>query len=79
LLRVIDENKVSELAEYHLSAPQFLSVKSHDGVPLNAVMIKPPDFDASKKYPVLVFNLWRSACAGGLERLGRKHGVVAPV
>jgi dipeptidyl-peptidase-4 len=24
-------------------------------VPLNAVMIKPPDFDASKKYPVLVF------------------------
>ena len=55
LLRVIDENKVSELAEYHLSAPQFLSVKSHDGVPLNAVMIKPPDFDASKKYPVLVF------------------------
>ena len=55
LLRVIDENKVSELAEYHLSAPQFLSVKSHDGVLLNAVMIKPPDFDASKKYPVLVF------------------------
>jgi dipeptidyl-peptidase 4 len=55
LLRVIDENKVSELAEYHLSAPQFLSVKSHDGVPLNAAMIKPPDFDASKKYPVLVF------------------------
>jgi dipeptidyl-peptidase-4 len=55
LLRVIDENKVSELAEYHLSAPQFLSVKSHDGVALNAVMIKPPDFDASKKYPVLVF------------------------
>ena len=39
LLRVIDENKVSELAEYHLSAPQFLSVKSHDGMPLNAVMI----------------------------------------
>jgi dipeptidyl-peptidase-4 len=55
LLRAIDENKVSELAEYHLSAPQFLSVKSHDGMPLNAVMIKPPDFDASKKYPVLVF------------------------
>src|SRR6266478_5617508 len=54
-LRVINENKVAELAEYHLSAPQFLTVKSHDGVPLNAMMIKPPDFDASRKYPVLVF------------------------
>jgi len=55
LLRVINENKVSELAEYHLSAPQFLSVKARAGMPLNAVMIKPPDFDASKKYPVLIF------------------------
>jgi dipeptidyl-peptidase-4 len=55
LLRVINENKVAELADYHLPAPQFLSVKVHDGMALNAVMIKPPDFDASKKYPVLVF------------------------
>jgi len=55
LLRVINENKVAELADYHLSAPQFLSVKAHDGMPLNAMMIKPADFDASKKYPVLVF------------------------
>src|SRR5712664_698062 len=55
LLRVINENKVAELADYHLSAPQFLSVKAHDGMALNAVMIKPLDFDESKKYPVLVF------------------------
>src|SRR5258706_1599107 len=55
LLRVINEKKDPELAEYPLSAPQFLSVKAHDGMPLNAVMIKPPDFDSSKKYPVLVF------------------------
>src|SRR6266849_1854235 len=54
-LRVINENKVAELGDYHLSAPQYLSVKSHDGVPLNSMMIKPPDFDASRKYPVLVF------------------------
>src|SRR6266852_3849496 len=55
LLRAMNENKVAELADYHLSTPQFLSVKAHDGTPLNAVMIKPPDFDASKKYPVLVY------------------------
>jgi dipeptidyl-peptidase-4 len=55
LLRVINENKVAELADYHLSTPQFLSVKVHDGVALSAVMIKPPNFDESKKYPVLVY------------------------
>src|SRR6202158_5722001 len=55
LLRVMNENKVAELADYHLSAPPFLTVKAHDGTLLNAVMIKPPDFDASKKYPVLVY------------------------
>jgi len=55
LLRAMNENKVAELADYHLSAPQFLSVKAHDGTPLNSVMIKPADFDASKKYPVLVY------------------------
>jgi dipeptidyl-peptidase 4 len=52
---VINENKVAELAEYHLSPMEFLTVKSRDGVALNASMIKPPDFDAKKKYPVLVY------------------------
>ena len=54
-LRVINEGKVADLAPYHLSPVQFLSVKTHDGVQLNAMMIKPPDFDASKKYPVIVY------------------------
>jgi dipeptidyl-peptidase 4 len=30
-------------------------VRSHDGVHLDAMMIKPPDFDPAKKYPVLVY------------------------
>jgi dipeptidyl-peptidase-4 len=54
-IAIINENKPTELAEYELSPVEFLSVKSHDGIPLNAMMIKPPNFDASKKYPVLVF------------------------
>jgi dipeptidyl-peptidase-4 len=51
----INENKVAELADYHLSPMEFLTVKSRDGALLNASMIKPPDFDAKKKYPVLVY------------------------
>jgi dipeptidyl-peptidase 4 len=52
---VINENKVVELAQYHLSPVQFLTVKSHDSVSLNAFIIKPPQFDPSKKYPVIVY------------------------
>jgi dipeptidyl-peptidase-4 len=51
----INENKVAELAEYHLMRPETFTVTSHDGMPLNAMMIKPPDFDAQKRYPVLIY------------------------
>ena len=51
----LNENKVAELAEYSLSPMEFLSVETHDGMKLNAWMIKPPNFDATKKYPVLVY------------------------
>jgi dipeptidyl-peptidase-4 len=51
----INENKVAELADLHLSPVEFLSVRSHDGMQLNAMMIKPPAFDPAKKYPVLVY------------------------
>ncbi|HYL86933.1 MAG TPA: DPP IV N-terminal domain-containing protein [Candidatus Angelobacter sp.] len=52
---VINQSRVAELADYHLSPMEFLTVKSRDGALLNAYMIKPPDFDAQKKYPVLVY------------------------
>src|SRR6202158_1982798 len=51
---LINENKVAELADYHLLPVEFLTVKSRDGVTLNASIIKPPNFEAQKKYPVLV-------------------------
>ncbi len=51
----LNENKVEELAEYRLSPMEFLKVKSHDGIDLNAWMIRPPNFDPAKKYPVLVY------------------------
>jgi dipeptidyl-peptidase-4 len=54
-ITAINENKVAELARYHFSPVEFLQVKSHDGVMLNASMIKPPNFNAQHKYPVLVF------------------------
>ena len=54
-IAAINENKVGRTGAYHFSPVEFLQVKSHDGVMLNASMIKPPNFNAQHKYPVLVF------------------------
>jgi dipeptidyl-peptidase-4 len=51
----LNQNTVAELDNYHLSAPEFIKVKSHDGMELNAWIIKPGNFDPTKKYPVLVY------------------------
>ncbi len=55
LVRVLAENKVDALKQYKLGAVDLLQVKTRDGFVMEAMMIKPPDFDASKKYPVMSF------------------------
>lgn len=55
LERVINENKVEILSKYKLSKPEFLRVKTKDNFELEAMMIKPPNFDPNKKYPVMTF------------------------
>jgi len=55
LVRVIAENKVDALKQYRLGTPELLQVKTRDGFVMEAMMIKPPDFDARKKYPVMSF------------------------
>ncbi len=54
-IATLNENAVPELADYAMSPVEFLTVKTHDNVMLNAMMITPPDFDPSRKYPVLVY------------------------
>ena len=54
-IATVNDNKVAELAEYHLSPVEFLNLKAGDGTTtLYAMMIKPPGFTPSKKYPVLI-------------------------
>jgi len=55
LVRVIEENRVDALRQYKLGSVEFLQVKTRDGFPMDAIMIKPPDFDPNKKYPVMSF------------------------
>ena len=51
---VVSEGKVPELTEYKLSPIEFVEVTADDGTKLNASLIKPPNFDPAKKYPVLI-------------------------
>jgi dipeptidyl-peptidase-4 len=53
--RVIDANPVPALAEYRLATPEFLQVPTRDGFVMEAMIIKPPDFDPSRRYPVYQF------------------------
>ncbi|MFN2500009.1 MAG: DPP IV N-terminal domain-containing protein [Pyrinomonadaceae bacterium] len=55
LVRIVDENKAEALRQYKLGRVELLQVKTRDGFDMEAMMIKPPDFDPNKKYPVLSF------------------------
>jgi dipeptidyl aminopeptidase/acylaminoacyl peptidase len=44
----------SQWKGFQLSTREIIQWKSSDGAPIEGVLIKPADFDASKKYPLLV-------------------------
>ena len=52
---MLHEHRVNTLAGYRLSKPEFVQVKARDGFVMEAMMIKPPDFDRSRRYPVYQF------------------------
>ncbi len=55
LIRIIEENIVTAFDEYKLSKREFFNFKTSDGVSLNGWMMKPVDFDPTKKYAVLMY------------------------
>lgn len=52
---VIQDNGVPALRDYRLGKTDFRTFTTSDGVSLNASMLKPTDFDSTKKYAVLMF------------------------
>lgn len=53
-LRRLGES-VDILSEYRLSLPEMFTFKGDNGIEYYASMIKPPDFRADRKYPVLIY------------------------
>ncbi len=64
-LRFRNPNRISDLqqqlSEFNWGKAELVSYRSADGVPLQAVMIKPGDYDPSKKYPVFVYYYEKSS------------------
>ena len=44
----------NHLADYAVGQREYVEVKAHDGATLYAELLKPPDFDPARKYPVIV-------------------------
>jgi len=57
VLRELENNQPlrEKIKEYQFSPKEFFTIVNGNEVELNAWMIKPPDFDATKKYPVLMY------------------------
>ncbi|WP_309609024.1 S9 family peptidase, partial [Flavobacterium sp.] len=53
---IVNNNELSnQLKTYDLPSKEFFVLKTEKGNELNAWIIKPKDFDASKKYPVFMY------------------------
>ena len=85
-VRVIDANPVPALTQFRLSKPEFVEVRARDGFVMDAMIIKPPDFNPSRRYPVFqltyagpgtasVRNSW-GGTAFMFHQLLAQHGVV---
>lgn len=61
LIRTLEDNQLVKqtLNEFNLGSFEFIQVPTENNLMMNGYMIKPQDFSASKKYPVLMF------CYGG--------------
>jgi len=56
-IRVLEDNQAlrKQWGQYNLSPRSFFSFVGPSGDSLNGFMVRPPDFNARKKYPVLMF------------------------
>ena len=57
VIEVLEDNSDfnETLSEYNLSEKEFFTIETEEGVDLNTWMMKPTDFDSTKKYPLYMF------------------------
>lgn len=65
---------VSVFDEYAMTHTEFISFDTDDGISLNGFIIKPPDFDPSKKYPVVSYGYGNAGSQVVVNRWGTQRG-----
>ncbi len=55
VIRTLADSATDALKEYHLGKVELFTIPSGDGYDLPALWVLPPDFNPSKKYPVLLW------------------------
>ncbi len=58
LIKVLEDNKAlkEKLVQYDITKKEFFTFKTSEGIELNGWMMKPTNFDASKRYPVFQYS-----------------------
>ncbi len=86
-----DNNKlVATIKDYHFSNKEFFVFSTEKNFELNGYMIKPHDFDSTKKYPVLMYvyggpgsqtvlNRWETSDFAWFQMLAQKGYIVVSV
>jgi dipeptidyl-peptidase 4 len=74
-VKIVSESNAlkNKINEYQVSKAEFLRVPNSKGDTLNGWMLKPADFDPSKKYPVLFCNYG----GPGSQQVSNKFGAVS--
>lgn len=72
LVRVVADNAEARAlaAEYGVTAPEFQQVKTRDGFVMEAMLLRPPDFDPRKKYPVWCYAYGGPGAQSVVDRWG---------
>jgi len=75
LIRTLKDNSklAATLAEYNTATPEFIKVPTSKGDTLNGWMLKPKNFDATKKYPVIFCNYG----GPGSQQVANRWGAVS--
>jgi dipeptidyl-peptidase 4 len=67
------ENDIEALDDYDFNKPEFIKIPVEDNVELNGWILKPPDFDSDKKYPLLIYTY----AGPGSQKIQNKWGVIS--
>jgi len=68
------DNKVPGMSDFDLAHTEFVQFDTDDGITLNGYFIKPPDFDPTRKYPVIAYAYGNAGSQVVVNRWGTQRG-----